>query len=92
MMSSSSSTAVARSQVRAGVGGSVHGLSDGRRGFWVRWQPWRCGTTLFGVVVAEDAADVSIVFGVAVGFGGEECGADGGDLGGGFGEDVGVPG
>lgn len=35
---------------------------------------------------------MGVVFGVAVGFGGEEAGLEGGDLGGGFGEEVGVPG
>ena len=65
-------------------------LFDG--GFGVGREPRRERPALFGVVVAEDAADVGVVFGVAVGFGGEEAGLEVGDLGGGFCEEVGVPG
>lgn len=44
----------------------------------------------FGVVVVENMVDMSVVFGVVVGFGGEEGGMEVGDLGGSFGENVGI--
>lgn len=76
--------------LRLGVQGLYGRLRDG--GLGVRGQPGREGAALFGVVVAQDAAHVGVVFGVAIGLGGEEAGLEVGDLGGGFSEEVRVPG
>lgn len=65
---------------------------DGRGRFRVWGQPGWEGAAFLGVVVAEDAADVGVVFCVAVGVGGEEGALEVGDAGGGGREDVGVPG
>lgn len=46
----------------------------------VRGQPWREGAAFLCVVVSQHAGDVRVVFGVAVGFRGEECRAEIGDL------------
>lgn len=80
--------AVARADLRLGV----HGRGRGRGRLGVGRQPGGPRAALVRVVVSQDAADVRVVFGVAVGFGGEQRRAQGGDLRRCLGEDVGVPG
>lgn len=61
-----------------------------RGGLGIRGKPGREGAALFRVVAAEDAADVRVVFGVAVGFAGKR-GPERRDLRRCLGEEVGVP-
>lgn len=85
----SAEPAVPRPDLRLGVDGLRH-LRRRRPG--IGGQPVGKGAALFGVVVAQDAADVGVVFGVAIGLAGEEGGAEVGDLGGCLCDEVGVPG
>lgn len=89
LLRSSAEPAVPRSDLRLGVDGLRH-LRRRSPGVW--GQPVGKGAALFGVVVAQDAADVGVVFGVAIGLAGEEGGAEVGDLGGCLCDEVGVPG
>lgn len=62
------------------------------RGFRVRGEPGREGPPFLGVVVAEHAADVGVVLGVAVAVAGEERALEVGDAGGSGREELRVPG
>jgi hypothetical protein len=63
-----------------------------RRRLGVRGQPAGEWAALLGVVVAQDAADVGVVFSVAVGLGREQRRAQRRDLRRRLGQEIGVPG
>lgn len=51
--------------------------------FGVWWKPGGVGAPFFGIICAENAAEVGVVFGVAIVFRGEEILFDRGNAGGG---------
>lgn len=76
----------------AGSDGSIGSVDclDWLGRFGVGWEPGWERAAFFGVVGAQDAAEVGVVFGVAVGVGvGGEEGAEGGVAGGGCCEEAG---